>query len=94
MTGRGRGEQGDRGSEPLPLFCSRLPGILRLSWECGLSSPGLPRETTQALRPCPIPLCPPATPPLPPQLCFQAGCLSSDEEALPGCRQRVGPHRG
>lgn len=43
VTGRGRGEQGDRGSEPLPLFCSRLPGILRLSWECGHSSPGLPR---------------------------------------------------
>ena len=26
----------------------------------------------------------------PPLLCFQAGCLSSDEEALQGCRQHVG----
>lgn len=87
MTGRGRGESGDRGSEPLPLFCSRPPDPEAQLGVRALARPALGKRPRPSGPPGPT--APTRDISCPRQLCFQAGCLSSDEEAPVGCRQRA-----
>lgn len=101
-----RGEQGDQGSEPLlltPALLLQAPpdpeaqlGVRALLTRPAQgNNPGPqalpdPASSTRLL-PCRHQAATTlAAPPPPPLLCFQAGCLSSDEEALQGCRQHVG----